>query len=86
MTRKLLARLRFLARFTLSASRLSPFLLPGGGWEAFLVQRNISAYRRSSERQPPEMRAAIGLPMSGPDNEDPPEDDEAEAARLKRRA
>jgi hypothetical protein len=32
------------------------------------------------------MRAAIGLPMSGPDNEDPPEDDEAEAARLKRRA
>lgn len=33
------------------------------------------------ERQPPEMRAAIGLPMSGPDDEAPPEDDEAEAAR-----
>lgn len=34
------------------------------------------------ERQPPEMREAIGLPMSGADDEAPPEDDEAEAARL----
>jgi hypothetical protein len=34
------------------------------------------------ERQPPEMREAIGLPMSGGDGEWPPEDDEAEAARL----
>lgn len=34
------------------------------------------------ERQPPEMREAIGLPMSGANDEAPPEDDEAEAARL----
>jgi hypothetical protein len=34
------------------------------------------------ERQPPEMREAIGLPMSGGNGEWPPEDDEAEAARL----
>jgi hypothetical protein len=36
------------------------------------------------ERQPPEMREAIGLPMSGPNDKAPPEDDEAEAARLNR--
>lgn len=34
------------------------------------------------ERQPPEMREAIGLPMSSAEDEQPPEDDEAEAARL----
>jgi hypothetical protein len=54
-------------------------MLPG---EAQPPKNERISGRLYFERQPPEMREAIGLPMSSASDEAPPEDDEAEAARL----
>jgi len=54
-------------------------ILPG---EALPPKGERLTGRLYFERQPPEMREAIGLPMSSAEDEQPPEDDEAEAARL----